>query len=135
MSAILHVATGEPARMQALGPYRIESLIAQGEEITATAYRVRIEAHQRTNISYHRVAEEIYFVLAGQGTAILNGQHYTVKAGDFLRLPPGTTHGFITGEQPLEMLDFHTPGCRPDHDVYFVDRVPEGFTERGADNP
>jgi quercetin dioxygenase-like cupin family protein len=111
-----------------LGPYLIESLLSEAEESAATVYRVRIDPHQRTNISYHKIAEEFYYVLAGQGTAILNGQEYPLAPGDFLRLPPGTTHSFVTGAEPLEMLDVHTPGCRPNHDVYFVDETPEGFT-------
>ena len=45
-----------------------------------------------------------------------------------VRLPPGTTHGFVTQEEELVMLDFHTPGSRPDHDVYFVGSAPDGFT-------
>ena len=54
----------------------------------------------------------------------LGYHHYPVG------LPPGTTHGFVTGDEPLEMLDIHTPGSRPDRDVYFVDgATPEGFSE------
>ena len=76
------------------------------------------------------MAEEYYFVLTGHGTAVLNGQGYPLEAGDFLRLPPGTTHGFITGSEPLEMLNVHTPGCRPDRDTYFADgEPPEGFAQ------
>ena len=83
---------------------------------------------QRTRISYHRVAEEYYFVLQGQGTALLDGREYLLEAGDFLRLPPGVTHGFIAADSPLEMLNIHTPGCRPDRDTYFADgQPPEGF--------
>ena len=37
-------------------------------------------------------------------------------------------HGFVTANEPLDMLDIHTPGCRPDRDVYFVGTIPEGFT-------
>ena len=124
---ILHVQSGDPTKAQALGAYRIETLIEPGEEIHGTAYRVRIEPFQRTSISYHKVAEEFYFVISGTGTAILDGQVYPLKPGDFLRLPPGTTHGFVTENEPLEMLDVHTPGCRPDHDVYFTAEVPAGF--------
>lgn len=124
---LIHRRSGDPAQTQRLGPYVIESLLRDGEEGAGTVYRVRIEPHQRTSVSYHRVAEEYYFVLAGSGTALLDGREFPLKAGDFLRLPPGTTHGFLTGDEALEMLDIHTPGCRPDHDVYFVDEVPEGF--------
>lgn len=125
---ILHRESGNQAATQRLGPYAIESLVEVSEEGAITAYRVRVEPNQTTNVSYHKIAEEIYFVLSGSGTAILDGEPFVLKAGDFLRLPPGTTHGFVTGDEPLEMLDLHTPGCRPNHDVYFVGDTPAGFT-------
>jgi quercetin dioxygenase-like cupin family protein len=124
---LLHRSSGDVRHTQQLGPYGIETLIPPEEEAALTAYRVRIEPHQKTSVSYHKIAEEIYFVLAGRGTALLDGQEHPLAAGDFLRLPPGTTHGFVTADESLEMLDIHAPGCRPDRDVYFVDEQPEGF--------
>ena len=127
---LIHRPSGDPDRTQRLGPYILESLIDADEEGAGTAYRVRIAPHERTAVSYHRVAEEYYYVLSGRGVAILDGREYPLVPGDFLRLPPGTTHGFVTGDEPLEMLDIHTPGSRPDRDVYFVDgAAPEGFSE------
>ena len=124
---LIHRHSGDAAHFQRLGPYSIESLINSSEEGRATVYRVLIAPQQRTSISYHRVAEEYYFVLTGHATAVLDGQSYPLEAGDFLRLPPGTTHGFITGDVPLEMLNIHAPGCRPNHDTYFADgEPPEG---------
>lgn len=125
---ILHIRKGCGGGKARFGPYEIESLIPVEEERAATAYRIRIEAHQRTSVSYHRIAEEFYQVLEGSGIAILDGVEYPLSAGDFLRLPPGTTHGFITGEEALVMLDIHCPGSRPDRDVYFLGETPEGFT-------
>lgn len=125
---ILHQSFDSSATTkQKLGPYEIESLIPLADEAAGTAYRVRIEPHQTTNVSYHKIAEELYYVLSGSGTALLNGEPYELKAGDFLRLPPGTTHGFITRDEPLLMLDIHVPGSRPDRDVYFVGETPQGF--------
>lgn len=126
-SRLIHRPSGDPARVQRLGPYAIEALIERGEAGAGTVYRVRIEPHCRTAVSYHRVAEEYYFVLSGHGVAVLDGTEHPLSPGDFLRLPPGTTHGFITGSEPLELLDIHTPGCYPDHDTYFVDETPDGF--------
>jgi quercetin dioxygenase-like cupin family protein len=129
--ALIHRHTPDAARLQHLGPYGIESLIEPDEERAGTVYRVQIAAGQRTAVSHHRIAEEYYFVLAGQGTAILDGVEHSLAAGDFLRLPPGTKHGFVTGDDPLDMLNIHTPGSRPDRDVYFdAECVPEGFTMR-----
>jgi mannose-6-phosphate isomerase-like protein (cupin superfamily) len=132
---VIHRRSGDAARTQHLGPYAIEALIDPQEEGAGTAYRVCIEPHRRTSVSYHRVAEEYYFVLAGKGIAILDGKEFPLQAGDFLRLPPGTTHGFFTADEALEMLDLHTPGCRPDRDVYFMDAVPEGFRSEAPGEP
>ncbi len=129
---VIHRPSGNPERSQLLGPYAIESLIEPREEGAGTAYRVRIAPHQRTSVSYHRVAEEYYFIIAGGGIAQLDGREVPLRAGDFLRLPPGTKHGFIAGEAGLDMLDVHTPGCRPDRDTYFVGETPRGFSEPGA---
>ena len=126
---LIHRPSGDPDRTQRLGPYHLESLIDADEEGSGTAYRVRIAPHERTAVSYHRLAEEYYYVIAGRGVAILDGCEYPLSPGVFLRLPPGTTHGFVTADEPLEMLDIHTPGSRPDRDVYFVDgAAPEGFS-------
>lgn len=125
---ILHVRDDGSGERQQLGPYEIESLIPRDDEIAGTAYRVRIAAHSTTSVSYHKLAEEFYYVLSGSGIAILNGVHHDLKTGDFLRLPPGTTHGFVTQDEPLIMLDLHTPGSRPDRDVYFIGETPPGFS-------
>ncbi len=127
-AGLIHRASGDPRRVERLGPYAIESLITPEEELAGTVYRVRIEPHARTAVSYHRTAEEYYFVLSGAGRAVLNGREVALLPGDFLRLPPGLTHAFVTDDEPLELLDVHTPGCRPDRDTYFVGEAPEGFT-------
>jgi mannose-6-phosphate isomerase-like protein (cupin superfamily) len=125
---LIHRPSGAPG--DRLGPYQIESLISPADEAAGTVYRVRIEPRQTTAVSYHKIAEEYYFVIAGRGIAILDGRRVPLQPGDFLRLPPGCTHGFETQDECLEMLDIHTPGCRPDRDTYFVGDVPNGFTPR-----
>ncbi|MEM9158889.1 MAG: hypothetical protein AAGB46_07535, partial [Verrucomicrobiota bacterium] len=59
--------------------------------------------------------------------AYLDGVAHWLEVGDFLRLPPGVRHRFATGDEALEMLDIHSPGSRPDRDVYFTGEKPEGF--------
>lgn len=110
-----------------LGPYAIRALIPESEEGCVTAYRVIIASGQRTSESYHKVAEEVYYVIAGWGWAFLDGARFKLEAGDFLRLPPGTRHRFETEEADLELLNLHSPGSRPNRDVYFTDTTPEGF--------
>lgn len=118
---VIHRASGQSANVEQFGPYQIEPLLTEAEEAAATVYRVRVEANQHTSTSYHEVAEEFYFVLSGTATALLDGAPHPLKPGDFLRLPPGKRHAFVTGDEPLEMLDIHTPGCRPGRDTFFVE--------------
>jgi len=117
---IIHRHSGLYENITRIGPYELEPLIRRKEEGAFTCYRLRIAPHSRTAISYHAKAEEIYYVLSGHGVAILNNQHYELQPGDFLRLPPGTHHGFVTKEEALELLDIHSPGSWPDRDLYFV---------------
>ena len=125
---IIHRRSGDPRRTQQLGPYRLETLIDPREEGAGIVHHVYVAPRERTSVSYHQIAEEFYYVISGSGIAILNGREYRLTVGDFLRLPPGTTHGFVTEDEPLEMLDVQIPGCRPDRDVYFVGGPPpEGF--------
>ena len=118
---LVHRKSGESADRELLGPYRLESLLSSSEEGRATVYRVRLESGQKTRTSWHEIAEEFYFVLSGSGTAVLEGKSVPIAAGDFLRLPPGTRHAFVTAIDALEFLNFHVPGCRPDRDTYFAD--------------
>jgi len=118
---LVHRASGESQHVEQFGPYLIEPLLTEAEETSATVYRVRVEPNQTTTTSYHGVAEEFYFVLRGSATAILDGVSQALEPGDFLRLPPGTRHAFVTRDEPLEMLDIHVPGCRPGRDTFFVD--------------
>ena len=125
---LLHTRDGEAGSgVQQLGPYGIECLIPLEEEGALTAYRVRVAAGSRTSTSYHVIAEELYYVISGSGTAWLDGVAHELRAGDFFRLPPGTRHAFETAAEDLVMLDIHAPGSRPDRDVYFEGPAPEGF--------
>ena len=133
-ASILHT-NGEDAPERRLGPYAIRSLIPESEESGLTAYRIRIEAETRTATSYHRKAEEVYYVLDGRGTAWLDGNAHPLRPGDLLRLPPGTRHAFQTGEDALVMLNLHTPGTRPDRDVYFEGDPPPGFAAGDTVSP
>jgi mannose-6-phosphate isomerase-like protein (cupin superfamily) len=67
------------------------------------------------------VGEELYFVLDGSGVAILGDTEYTLKKGCFFRVPPKTLHQFITRDDPLDLLNFHSPPVFSDHDTYFED--------------
>lgn len=84
-----------------------------------SAYLVRMKPGQVKKVSYHKVGEELYFVVSGGGKAVLGEQEFTLRPGCFFRVPPNTLHQFTTEAEPLELLNFHSPPVFSDHDTYF----------------
>jgi len=59
----------------------------------------------------HREIEETFLIRSGQLDFLLGDQVVTLHAGDFVRVPPGTRHGYanVSGA-PVEMLVSFHPG-------------------------
>ncbi len=83
LPGVIHRKTGDALQIQRLGPYLLETLILPEEEIEATCYRVAIDRHQKTAVSYHRVAEEFYFVLSGRGVGVIGGVAIPLEKATF----------------------------------------------------
>ncbi len=66
---------------------------------------------QATDRHYHKLSEEIYFLLAGTGTMEIDGEERQVHPGDAILIPPGTYHQ-ITATQDLTFLC----ACAPPYD-------------------
>ena len=45
-------------------------------------------------VHYHKKNEEIYFVTAGKGTAVIDGETVELAAGDWLRIAPAARRQF-----------------------------------------
>ncbi len=52
----------------------------------------------------HQGTEEIYIVLAGSGTMIVDGQHQPIAAGDICLTRSGHSHGLINGDAPMHLM-------------------------------
>ena len=42
---------------------------------------------------YHRRSTELYYVLAGDGVVVLDGEEQPVRPGSIVHIPPGVVHG------------------------------------------
>lgn len=42
---------------------------------------------------YHRRSTELYYVLEGEGTVVLDGVEQPVRRGSIVHIPPGVVHG------------------------------------------
>lgn len=47
----------------------------------------------------HTKSEELYFIIEGNGTLILDGESYQVKSGDISLCKKGHSHGLKNGEE------------------------------------
>jgi mannose-6-phosphate isomerase-like protein (cupin superfamily) len=63
----------------------------------------RVPVGCRTQRHYHKVLEELYFILEGAGEIELDGERRTVGPGDAILIPPGTWHTIMATE-PLRFL-------------------------------
>ncbi len=73
-----------------------------------------------TERHYHRIAEEIYFITAGEGRMELDGDVATVRPGDAILIPPGAWHQITAiGDGELRLLCCCAPAYSHD-DTYFA---------------
>jgi quercetin dioxygenase-like cupin family protein len=74
-----------------------------------TLFMVEFQPGGEGNIHDHPF-EETYFFLSGEAEAILDGQTYHVKAGNFVWTSVGGTHGFFNkGTTPMRWIETQTP--------------------------
>jgi mannose-6-phosphate isomerase-like protein (cupin superfamily) len=62
----------------------------QDSDVAAWAHAVDIDG---ARLHYHKVATELYYVLEGAGTVVLDGVEHQVEKGAIVHIPPGVIHG------------------------------------------
>ncbi len=73
----------------------------------------RVAPGCRTAPHRHRLTEELYFVLAGEGEMELGDRRFPVRAGDTVCIAPGTRHSIrATGHEELRFLCCCSPAYR-----------------------
>jgi len=104
-----------------LNGIQIDQLLSREACGRFSAYVVKMRPKQVKKPGFHKKGEELYYVISGSGRANLGGRNYVLKPGCFFRVPPSTVHGFTTADEPLHMLNFHSPPVFSDHDTYFAE--------------
>jgi mannose-6-phosphate isomerase-like protein (cupin superfamily) len=76
-----------------------------------TLAEARLPAGGATIPHYHVEAEEIYYVLSGEGLIRVGGETRAVGPGDAIAIPPGMPHQMTnTGGEVLKFLCCCAPG-------------------------
>ena len=71
----------------------------------------RIAVGLATQAHYHPNTEEIYFILAGSGSMVIDGETRQVGPGDAIAIPPGAVHKITNvGQVELRLLCCCAPG-------------------------
>ena len=67
---------------------------------------------------YHRRATELYYVLEGDGSVVLDGVEQPVRKGSLVHIPPGVVHG---AQGRMRVLVVGIPDIADD-DLFFSER-------------
>jgi mannose-6-phosphate isomerase-like protein (cupin superfamily) len=77
----------------------------------------RVPAGNSTQRHYHKLTEEFYFILEGDGKMEIDGTGREIRVGDAILIPPGAWHQ-ITAERELVFLCCCAPPYAHE-DTYF----------------
>ena len=89
-------------------------LLSRGDEdVAAWAHAVDIDGAKP---HYHKIATEMYYVLEGEGSVMLDGEERAVRKGSMVHIPPGVVHGAVG---KMRVLVVGIPDI-DDSDVYYV---------------
>ncbi|MCC7497826.1 MAG: cupin domain-containing protein [Bryobacterales bacterium] len=81
---------GESPRERSSCGWR-DLLISRGDRnVAAWAHAVDIDG---AKLHYHKIATELYYVVDGGGTLLLDGVEHEVRKGSIVHIPPGVVHG------------------------------------------
>jgi len=107
-------------RIHFLNPNAVRINKSLGDAVGLTQLGVHIisvkPGHDTTEYHKHYYEEECVYILSGRATAIIDGERYSVGAGDFLGFPRGVAaHNIVNdGDEILQCL---VMGQRLEQDV------------------
>ena len=113
-TALLVRHEGETRRERSTCGWR-DLLLSRGDEgLAAWAHAVDIDG---AKLHYHKVATELYYVLDGGGTVLLDGVEHEVRKGSIVHIPPGVVHG---ARGRMRVLVIGIPDIA-DHDLFLAE--------------
>jgi len=69
---------------------------------------------------FHKISEEVYYILSGRGAVTINGRTQKIKTGDAIYIPINAVHALTNlTRQKLEVLCISSPPYT-DKDFYFI---------------
>src|SRR5436190_957756 len=113
-SATLVRHEGEAPRERSTCGWRHLLISRQDQNVSAWVHAVDIDGARE---HYHKRATELYYVLEGEGTVVLDGVEHAVHQGSLVHIPAGVVHG---AKGRMRVLVIGIPDIS-DADLFFPD--------------
>jgi mannose-6-phosphate isomerase-like protein (cupin superfamily) len=128
---VVSITRGERKLVEIIKRDQVNPLVSESGEIVRELASPSIASLRRHSVAevtiqpggcsvchYHRQAEEVYYILRGQGQMVLDGEVRLVGPGDAVIIPPPTQHLIHnTGTEELVMVVTCAPAWSPDDEV------------------
>lgn len=108
---------GETHRERSTCGWRDLLVSRQDTDVAAWVHAVDIDGAKP---HFHKTATELYYVLEGAGTVVLDGEEHAVRKGTVVHIPPGVVHGargrmrvLVVGIPDISEDDLFFPADRP----------------------
>jgi quercetin dioxygenase-like cupin family protein len=108
---------GESPRERSTCGWRHLLISRQDQNVAAWVHAVDIDG---ARLHYHKRATELYYVLDGEGTVLLDGVEHPVRKGTVVQIPPGVVHG---ARGRMKVLVVGIPDISDD-DLFFPETSP-----------
>ena len=82
------------------GSYRVIDV-----EDDSMTVKVTLNPGNRMNYHSHEHRDEIWNVIAGSGTTLVDGMEQPIKPGDVITMAAGCKHTVIAGDQGLQLIE------------------------------
>lgn len=82
------------------GRYRVLDV-----EENSMTIKVTMDPGSRMNYHSHERRDEVWTVIAGSGTTLVDGMEQPIEAGDVVTMAAGCKHAVVAGEQGLQMIE------------------------------
>lgn len=98
------------------GRYRVLDYAVYPDGREVLTKRITIAAGRNLSYQYHSLRDEVWTVMAGSGTFVLNGKISSVAAGDVIRIPKESMHS-VRAEQDLEIIEVQSGTLLIEEDI------------------
>ena len=115
---------GEAPRERSTCGWRDRLISREDTDVAAWAHAVDLDGARE---HYHRRSTELYYVLEGEGSIVLDGVEHPIRQGSIVHIPPGVVHG---AKGRMRVLVVGIPDISDD-DLFFPDYQRE---QQGADH-